>query len=379
MAARACPRPNFDRLAERCVTFDKHYVGSLALHAGAARHPARAGSTSCTAAGDRWSRSTTPFPDLLHQAGIYSHLITDHFHYFEDGGATYHTRYDTYEFVRGQEGDRWKAMVQPHWERLREMYHKNQFSEQRRAYRYQNMINREFIREERDFPSVECFEHALAFLDRNRDADGWLMHLELFDPHEPFTAPERFKKPFDTGWKGPIRDWPRYGRVDELVDECEELRANYYALMAFCDDQLGRLLDYFDKHDMWKGHRAAAHHRPRIPARRARLLGQEPHESLRGDRAHPDVRPRPAPPTRRRAGGRAHPGDRPGAEHLDLFGGRCAAGDGRPHILPAAGPVPQRDAAIFGYFGGAVNVTDGRYTYHRFPADLRSRRSTSTR
>ena len=101
------------------------------------------------------------FPELLHQAGIYSHLITDHFHYFEDGGATYHTRYDSYEFVRGQEGDRWKAMVQPHWERLREMYHESQFSEQRRTYRTQNMINREFIREEKDFPSVQCFEHGL--------------------------------------------------------------------------------------------------------------------------------------------------------------------------------------------------------------------------
>ena len=27
---------------------------------------------------------------------------------------------------------------------------------------------------------------------------------------------------------------------------------------------------------------------------------------------------------------------------------------------------------IFGYFGGAVNATDGRYTYHRFPEDLRT-------
>jgi len=25
---------------------------------------------------------------------------------------------------------------------------------------------------------------------------------------------------------------------------------------------------------------------------------------------------------------------------------------------------------MFGYFGGAVNVTDGRYTYHRYPEDL---------
>jgi hypothetical protein len=30
----------------------------------------------------------------------------------------------------------------------------------------------------------------------------------------------------------------------------------------------------------------------------------------------------------------------------------------------------EREAVIFGYFGGAVNVTDGRYTYHRFPADI---------
>src|SRR3546814_17441928 len=31
-----------------------------------------------------------------------------------------------------------------------------------------------------------------------------------------------------------------------------------------------------------------------------------------------------------------------------------------------------RHGALFGYFGGAVNVTDGRYTYHRFPPDLRN-------
>ena len=31
---------------------------------------------------------------------------------------------------------------------------------------------------------------------------------------------------------------------------------------------------------------------------------------------------------------------------------------------------PGRDAVIFGYFGGAVNITDGRYTYHCYPKDL---------
>ena len=184
-------------------------------------------------------------PQLLHETGVYSHLITDHFHYWEDGGATYHNRYDTYEFVRGQEGDPWKAMVQPHWERLRELYHERQFTTERRKYFSQNMINREFIKEEKDFPSVQCFAHGFDFLDRNRDADNWLLQLETFDPHEPFYAPARFKAPFDTGWTGPVRDWPRYGRVDELPAECEELRANYYAVVAMCDYLLGQAARLF--------------------------------------------------------------------------------------------------------------------------------------
>jgi hypothetical protein len=29
-----------------------------------------------------------------------------------------------------------------------------------------------------------------------------------------------------------------------------------------------------------------------------------------------------------------------------------------------------REAALFGYFGGAVNLVDGRYTYFRYPPDL---------
>jgi arylsulfatase A-like enzyme len=56
---------------------------------------------------------------------------------------------------------------------------------------------------------------------------------------------------------------------------------------------------------------------------------------------------------------------------LDLFGvARPREMEGH-NLMPASGPVSRREAAIFGYFGGAVNVTDGRYTYHRFPADLR--------
>lgn len=367
---RRVPTPNFDRLAARCVTFDKHYVGSLPCMP--ARRDILSGRLNFL------HRSWGPmepfdnaFPELLHQAGVYSHLITDHFHYFEDGGATYHTRYDSYEFVRGQEGDRWKAMVQPHWERLRERYHAHQFTDQRRTYRSQNMINREFIKEEKDFPTVKCFDHAVEFLDRNRSADNWLMHLELFDPHEPFHAPERFKKAFDTGWTGPIRDWPRYGRFDALPEECEELRANYYALMAFCDDQLGRLLDYFDRHDLWKDTALI------LTTDHGFLLGEHDFWAKNRMNLYEEIVHIPLfahDPRRPRGGERVSALTQAidiAPTVLDLFGVPAPREMEGHNLLPASGPLSRREAAIFGYFGGAVNVTDGRYTYHRFPADLR--------
>ena len=103
--------PNFQRLADRAVTFDRCYVGSMPciparreLHTGRQNFLHRS-----------WG-PLEPFddsaPEILRKAGIYTHLTTDHFHYWEDGGATYLHRFSTWEGVRGQEGDRWKGHLQ---------------------------------------------------------------------------------------------------------------------------------------------------------------------------------------------------------------------------------------------------------------------------
>ena len=217
-----------------------------ALHAGAARHADRPPELPAPELGA--ARAVRQFlsRSCCATAGIYSHLITDHFHYFEDGGATYHNRYDSYEFVRGQEGDPWKAMVQPHWERLREMYHERQYSEAQRDYFRHNIVNREFIREEKDFPSVQCFAQAFEFLDRNRDADNWLLQIETFDPHEPFHAPAALQasrsRPAGTARSATGRATAAWTSFRE---ECEELRANYYAVVSLCDFLLGRAARLF--------------------------------------------------------------------------------------------------------------------------------------
>ena len=101
MAARPLPRlPSIAWLS--AVTFDRHYIGSMPCMP--ARRDLLTGRLSFL---QRSWGLIEPFdntsPELMHQHGIYSHLISDHYHYWEDGGATYHNRYDTFEFIRGQE------------------------------------------------------------------------------------------------------------------------------------------------------------------------------------------------------------------------------------------------------------------------------------
>lgn len=87
--ADCVPLPNFARLAERTVTFDRNYVGSLPCMP--ARRELHTGRLNFLHA--PWC-PLEPFddsmPELLRESGVHTHLCTDHYHYIQDGGATYH-------------------------------------------------------------------------------------------------------------------------------------------------------------------------------------------------------------------------------------------------------------------------------------------------
>jgi arylsulfatase A-like enzyme len=365
--------PNFQRLANRSVVFDNHYVGSLPCMP--ARRDLHTGRLNFLHRG--WGPLEPfdhSFAALLHkEKKVYSHLISDHFHYWGDGGATYHNRYDTYDFIRGQEGDPWKAMVDPPWKRFKEMYHPVQYSEQRRNKLSRNIINREHIKQYEDFPSVRCFDAGLEFLNTNQKADNWLLHLETFDPHEPFHAPEEFRKKFSTNYKGPTLDWPPYARVTETFDDCEELRANYAAIIALCDHELGRLLDHFDAHDLWQDTALI------VTTDHGFLLGEHDWWAKNIMPCYNEVAHIPLfihhPDFASQAGTRRElltqtmdimP------TLMDIFSATPPAEVTASSLLPALGDttVKNRDACIYGVFGSAVNVTDGQYTCFIYPPDV---------
>ena len=96
--------PNFIRLAQRTATFTTSYVCSMpCMPARRVLHTGRPNFLHCP-----WG-PLEPFddsvPQILQESGVYTHLCSDHYHYWEDGGSTYHGRYSSWEFYRGQEGD----------------------------------------------------------------------------------------------------------------------------------------------------------------------------------------------------------------------------------------------------------------------------------
>ena len=365
--------PNFKRLAERALTFDNHYVGSLPCMP--ARRDLQSGRLSFL---HRSWGPMEPFdnslPEILKQKSVYTHLITDHYHYFEDGGATYHTRFNSYEFVRGQEGDRWKAMVQPPWQRLREMYHPSQYDERPGSLPYHYMVNREYMRREEDFPSVNCFRLAEEFIETNKAADNWFLQLETFDPHEPFHAPQRLREKLKTDYKGPIRDWPPYSRVTEHKEECDELRANYMALVALCDEQIGKLIDKMDALDMWKDTMLV------VTTDHGYLLGEHDWWAKNRMHAYQEIVHIPLfvhhPDYPKNIGLRRKALTQTAdlmPTFLDAFGIGVPEGVTAKSMMPLLGAENARfrEALVYGYFGAAINVTDGRYAYFRYPRNLR--------
>lgn len=243
--------PNFKRLDSYCVKFDNFYVGSLPcmparrdLHTGRLNFLHRS-----------WS-PLEPFDDsifeILKENNIYTHLITDHQHYWEDGGATYHNRYNSYEFVRGQEGDLWKANLNLCNHLTLEKY--IQAEKNRKNLIFHDEMNKSYIQNEEDFPQVKCINLALEFLDKNYNTDNWLLQVENFDPHEPFYVPERFKNMVDSNLKNKEFDWPEYSSTLNISSE-EKLKTwkeNYIALMYMCDEYLGKILDKFDEYNLWE-------------------------------------------------------------------------------------------------------------------------------
>ena len=195
-------------------------------------------------------------PEILKKNGVYTHLVSDHQHYWEDGGATYHTRYSSWEISRGQEGDPWKADLGYKFNKNTVFVHKKDMLSYPpyQAMLSQDELNRRTMNTEEKTSQAVTFSNGLKLLKPTmiRTTGSFrlkpLILMNLFIPclriklYIPIILPAMWI-------------WMPTGRLTcrwQNQETVAHVRYNYAALVSKCDRYLGKVLDIMDRYNMWK-------------------------------------------------------------------------------------------------------------------------------
>jgi arylsulfatase A-like enzyme len=350
--------PNLARFAERAVIFDNHWIGSAPCMP--ARRDMLTGRLNFLER--EWGGLEPfdiPFPHLLRdQADVFCHMETDHYHYFHVGGENYHMPFNTWALHRGQESDTFVSRVSSpeepeHLGKWRAQYAKNQLA----------------FKTEADFSTPQTFQGAIDWLKANEGADNYLLWVEVFDPHEPFDCPQEYLDLYGDDWDGPLYNWSGYDKVDEDSEATRHLRKQYAATLTMMDAWFGKLLDELKRQNAFEDTLII------VTTDHGHLLGER---GLTGKNAWHCWNELAHIPLMVHLPGDAHAGEHRAqlTQNIDIMPTLCdyynvpidhpIHGESWKPILETKAQA-RRKAALYGWYGQTVNVTDGRYTYFRAP------------
>jgi len=248
--------PNITKVAERGTVFDNHFIGSSPCMP--ARREIFTGRREFL-----WRGWGPPEPfdvhlvDELKKAGVYTAMITDHYHYWDQmNGYGYTQPFDFLDMIRGHEYDSWGRMLNenetlPVWVQAIAKY---RGLEDAKRY-YQNVAD---FKEEEDFYVARVMNSAARWLEQNGEKSRFFLVIESFDPHEPWYVPEPYRSMY-----GPYREdftcWPPYQKAEQVKrffeeaseEELEFIRHQYAGNITMVDHHLGKVLDVLDRKGLW--------------------------------------------------------------------------------------------------------------------------------
>ncbi len=378
--AAPLPTPTFDRLARLGVTFDRYFLGSYPCMP--ARRDLWTGRYEFPWRGWGQLESTDrDLPSVLSAAGVRTALITDHYHLFQPGSGNYYFGFDGWEFLRGQEDDRWAVPpLESPWPQERERkLHRRWERYWRNTARWRQGL--EWRREEDTF-AAQTLGAAARWLDENAGGAApspFFLLVDCFDPHEPFDPPAQWRQ--RAGAPAPDDPtavaWPIYGRADRYTPaELASIRRLYAGEVGLVDAWLGRMVDTLERLGRMEdtvllvttdhGHLFGEHGMIGKPS------SSHGDSNLYRDLAHVPLLA-------------YHPEARGSGARLDAL---TQTVDLYPTVLEAMGvPLPQgwqchgksllpllrggpgepRPFACYAKFGEAIQVTDGELVLHRWP------------
>ncbi len=246
--------PNFQRFAQKACKFENHYVGSLPCM------PAR--REIFTGRKDflwrPWGHLEAfdrPLPREVERHGYKTQMVTDHYHYWEQGAHGYIESFQGLEMIRGHELDYWKTDPLtdiPEWVQGIEQY--------RPGWGKRYYKNVKDFQDERDFFPAKVMTAAADWLQVNHGDQPYFLQIESFDIHEPFHCPEPYRSMYTEHTNNSYNCWPPYQDPERqreffrntTPEELDFIRGQYKGKLAMLDKWLGHVFDKMDELNVWE-------------------------------------------------------------------------------------------------------------------------------
>lgn len=230
--------PHIDRFAANAMVFENAYAASFPTVPN--RHDIMTGRYTYTHA--KWAplpRDEVILSEELGKAGYTSMMILDTPH-IVNNGFHYDRGFDGWEWIRGQESDRW-------WTSPSHVDFDADHAKIRNAefMIHHHQRNKSWWRYEEDTCVARTMTCACRWLEENRGVhDNFFLYVDTFDPHEPWDAPEWYVNRYTEPYQGERVTYPLYGPSDYLsAAELAHLRAMYAGEVTLVDRWVGRLLE----------------------------------------------------------------------------------------------------------------------------------------
>jgi arylsulfatase A-like enzyme len=181
------------------------------------------------------------FAEVIGKHGVTTGFIVDTYHHFKPD-YNFHRGFDSWQWIRGQETDRWKSGPRDKFDPRKHMP-SHLWNERYDKNMRQYLMNTQDRETEEDYFCARSCSAAIDWLEKNTSSSPFMLWIDMFDPHEPWDAPARFQRmyrdeyPFERYLFG-------YGvrNGDIRPDDLPVIRDLYAAEVTFSDYCIGRLL-----------------------------------------------------------------------------------------------------------------------------------------
>ncbi|AHY47614.1 Arylsulfatase A-related enzyme [Rubrobacter radiotolerans] len=250
--------PNLDALAGESLSFTRAFPESIptiparrSIYTGTRTWPFRnwipqKGETFFPAGWQRIPEEQVSVTELLSDEGFQTALITDTQHEFK-ASMNFQRGFDVFDFIRGQERDRWKAISSADEELVERFTIPGNDASMRDKVR-QYVANTRWRRGEEDYFAPLVFRRSMEYLEVARESQPFFLVIDSFDPHEPWDPPKKYTDLYDDpDYSGREPTSPNYGASNYLSErEIERMRALYAGEVTMTDKWFGDFMNRLD-------------------------------------------------------------------------------------------------------------------------------------